>query len=213
MAEDAMPAWEERIAAVLLSVAGLSTAWASFQAAQWSGEQVSRYSEANAHLTVAAQLDLQAGQIAAFDTILFAAWVAATDAGRPDRARFLETRFSDQFAAAFDTWRQQFAETAPERLPTAGRDQSKMPRPLYAETREAHARRRAASAAFAAGDDANRAGNRFVASTVLLSTVLFLGGISQILKRVRPRLAVLGLASLIGLGALTWLTTLPTAPF
>ncbi len=216
MTDSEMPAWVEKATAVLLSVAGISTAWASYQAALWNGDQISRYSEANAHLTVASQLDILAGQAAAFDTILFAAWVAATDSGNPERARFLEDRFSPQFAIAFKDWRQHFAASAPQQAPqdTAhAADPPGMPQPLYRETRDAQARRTAASTAFAAGDQANRTGNAFVAVSVLLSTVLFLGGISQILKRFRPRLAVLGLAALLGIGALIWLKALPTAAF
>lgn len=213
MTDGQIPAWVEKLTAVLLSVAGLTSAWASYQAALWNGEQISHYSEANGHLTVAAQLDLQAGQNAAFDTVLFGAWIAATDAGKADRARFLEDRFSDQFAAAFALWRQQFEPSSGNAVPRSIRPAQKMPVPLYSETQKAEDRRAAAAQAFAAGDRANRAGNGYIAATVLLSTVLFLGGIGQILKRLWPRLAVLGLACLIGLGALAWLLTLPIAPF
>lgn len=213
MTKNEMPPWVEKLTAVLLSVAGLSTAWASYQATLWNGEQVSRYSEANGHLTVASQLDLQAGQIASFDTILFAAWVAATDAGKSDRARFLEERFSSQFATAFDAWRLYLAEPAIEGATPKERPTPKMPLPLYTETHDAQVRRAAATEAFSAGDIANRTASWFVAATVLLSTVLFLGGISQIMKRLWPRLAVLALASVICVGALIWLTTLPTASF
>lgn len=87
----------------------------------------------------------------------------------------------------------------------------RVPVPRYPEAQDAACLRAAADAAFVAGDSANAHSNRFVAASVLLSTVLFLSGISQLLKRTVPRAAVLGLSAFLLVGVLCWLVQLPTA--
>lgn len=207
-----MPRWVETATAVLLSVAGLTTAWASYQASLWGGEQVSHYSAASAKLTTASQLDIVAGQTAAVDTNLFLSWADASLSGEEQRATFLEFRFSPAFSAAFEIWRKDFPEDLTGfRLPASTQPGTAMPRPVYEQAIEAKALRAEAREIFEAGESANNLSDRFVAITVLLSTVLFLGGISQLMKRAQPRIGMVVLASLICIGAVGWLLTLPSA--
>lgn len=207
----AMPRWVDVVTAVLLSVAGLASAFASFQAALWGGEQVSKYSTAGARMTSASQFDIVAGQTAAIDTAVFVAWVDAAHGGEADRAEFLEQRFSPPFAAAFASWRPLLPDDLTGyRLPQSAPRVS-IPRPVYPQSGEAAKLRAEAAGLFAAGETANRNSDRFVAVTVLLSTVLFLGGISQLMKRPGPRIMMLLLAGLLCLGALGWLATLPAS--
>ncbi|MGL6042373.1 MAG: hypothetical protein ACRC1J_00455, partial [Sandaracinobacteroides sp.] len=157
-----MPNWVETAAAVLLSVAGLATAWASYQAALWSGEQVSSYGVAGGMLTTASQLDISAGQTAAVDTAVFVAWVDAAHGGEADRAAFLEKRFSPPFARAFATWRPMFpADLTGYRLPPRG--SAPVPAPVYPQTQKAAELRAEAGRAFDKGEKANALSDRFVA--------------------------------------------------
>ena len=71
----------------------------------------------------------------------------------------------------------------------------------------------AAVAEFAAGDEANGHGDRFIATTVILSTVLFLGGIAALFRHDRVRLAVLVLAAVMAIVALLFMATLPVNGF
>jgi len=207
-----MPRWVETATAVLLSVAGLATAWASYQASLWGGEQVSHYSEASAMLTTASQLDIVAGQTAAVDTTLFLSWADASYNGDEQRAEFLQFRFSPSFSTAFETWRKDFPEDLTGfRLPPGSQPGAAMPQPVYEQGTKAAALRGEARKLFEEGEQANSLSDRFVAITVLLSTVLFLGGISQLMKRPRPRIGMVVLASLICIGAVGWLMTLPSA--
>ncbi len=207
-----MPRWVETATAVLLSVAGLATAWASYQASLWGGEQMSHYSAASAKLTLASQLDIVAGQTAAVDTTLFLSWAEASFAGDEQRANFLAYRFSPAFSAAFSTWREEFPDDLTGfRLPPGAQPGASMPRPDYPQGTEAQALRAKAGQLFEDGEKANSLSDRFVAITVLLSTVLFLGGISQLMKRPKPRIGMVVLASLICIAAVGWLLTLPSA--
>jgi hypothetical protein len=207
----AMPRWVEMATAILLSVAGLTTAWASYQASLWGGEQMSHYSVASGKLTTASQMDIVAGQTAAIDTSLFIAWVDAAINGEVDRAHFLQERFSKPFTNAFIPWRASFPEDMKGyRLPPGAKTPT-IPSVVYPQAGEAAQLRESAARIFAEGEAANGISDRFVAITVLLSTVLFLGGISQLLQRPAPRIAMLVLASLLCLGSVVWLFTLPSS--
>lgn len=206
-----MPRWAETLSAILLSIAGLTTAWASYQASLWGGEQVSHYGIAGGLLTSASQYDIIAGQTAVIDTALFVAWTDAALRGEVDRQDFLQRRFSPTFAAAFVPWRAQFPDDlAGYRLPP-GVTQVNVPKVDYPQAAKAAELREKATAIFEKGEAANRHSDRFVAVTVLLSTVLFLTGISQLLRRTAPRLALLGLSGLLLVIALGWLVQIPTA--
>ena len=61
--------------AALLSVAGLVSAWASYQASLWGGVQASHYAHASAKLTEASRLSIIDGQAFATDSQLFMAWL------------------------------------------------------------------------------------------------------------------------------------------
>jgi hypothetical protein len=173
---------------------------------------MSHYSVASGKLTTASQLDIVAGQTAAVDTTLFLSWVDSEIAGETDRADFLAFRFSPAFAKAFAPWRAQFpADLKGFRLPPDAKPGSFMPTVTYPQAAEAAALRSEASRIFDEGEAANGISDRFVAITVLLSTVLFLGGISQLLTRPAPRIAMVVLASLLCLGSVAWLLTLPSS--
>ena len=88
---------------------------------------------------------------------------------------------------------------------------SRFIRPAHRQGIEARRLQAVANAEFAQGDAANGVGDRFVASTVVLSTVLFLAGISPLLKNTRVRMAMLVLAALIGIAASVFIFSLPVA--
>jgi hypothetical protein len=206
-----MPRWAETLAAVLLSIAGLTTAWASYQASLWGGEQVSHYGVAGGLLTNASQYDILAGQAAGIDTALFVAWTDAALRGDEARREFIERRFSPTFAAAFAEWRTQFPQNLKGyRLPP-GITRVNAPKVSYPQAAKAAELRAQAAAIFQQGEAANSHSDKFVAVTVLLSTVLFLAGIAQLLHRTKPRLALLGLSGLLLVIALVWLFQIPAA--
>ena len=195
---------------MLLSIAGLVSAWASYQAALWGGEQANHYAQANARTTEATRLSVIDGQAVGTDTLLFTAWLEAAAAGDKRRMLFFEYRFSPEMRAGFDTWRARFP--ADLRLaPIDNRKRSQFPRPRHREGIEAQRLQAAAAADFQAGDAANGIGDRFVAATVVLSTVLFLGGISPLLKSTQVRVVLLALAAVIGVAASIFIFSLPAA--
>jgi hypothetical protein len=197
--------------AVLLSLAGLVSAWASYQASLWGGVQASHYAHASAKVTEASRLSIIDGQAFATDAQMFMAWLEAAAAGDTARMQFFEHRFSPELRSKFEPWR----ASHPGDLRALKMDRNaprSFPRPLHPEGIAARALQRAADAEFAEGEEANRTSDRYVAATVVLSTVLFLGGISPLLNSPRIRMAMLALATLLGLGASIFIFSLPVQP-
>jgi ferric-dicitrate binding protein FerR (iron transport regulator) len=122
--------------------------------------------------------------------------------------QFFEHRFSPELREKFEPWRAK----NPGNLRALKMDRNaprSFPRPTHREGIAARALQRAAEAEFAQGEDANRISDRYVAATVVLSTVLFLGGISPLLNSARIRMALLGLATLLGIAASLFIFRLP----
>ena len=194
--------------AVLLSVAGLVSAWASYQASLWGGVQASRYAHASAKVTDASRLSIIDGQIFATEAQIFMAWLDAAADSDEARMKFFEHRFSPELRAKFDPWRASHPGDL-RRLKMDPNAPRQFPRPEHKEGIEASRLQSAADAEFEQGEQANRISDRYVAATVVLSTVLFLGGISPLLKGAQIRMALLALATLLGLGASLFIFSLP----
>jgi hypothetical protein len=140
--------------------------------------------------------------------MLFMAWMEAAAANDIARMTFFERRFTPEMHAKFDGWRARHPGDlrALKMDPNAPRQ---FPRPEHAEGIAARALQRAADAEFEEGETANRISDRYVAATVVLSTVLFLGGISPLINGPRIRMALLALAAALGIAASIFIFTLP----
>lgn len=198
----------ELATALLLSTAGLFSAWASYQASLWGGVQASHYARASAKMTEASRLSIVDGQLVGNDSMMFKSWLEAAADDDTARMAFYERRFSPELRVVYQRWRARF----PGDLHRYGADASApvtFDKPRHREGVEAAALQRAATAELADGDKANAISDRYVASTVLLSLVLFLGGISPQLQNPRIRKLLLGIATLIGVAAAVMILQLP----
>jgi hypothetical protein len=200
----------ELMTAILLSTAGLSSAWASYQAALWGGVQASHYAKASAKVTEASRLSIVEGQRVGIDGLMFKSWLDAAADGDEARMLFFEKRFSPELNAVFGPWRARFPGdlhqySMPSDAPSA------FPRPVHEQGVAARALQRAAADEFAEGDAANGISDRYVATTVVLSLVLFLGGISASLSRPSVRWGLLMLAALVGAASAFVILRLPVA--
>ena len=105
----------ELVATVLLAVAAVATAWASYQSARWHGEQARAQSAsiaARVESTRAANVANRQGQI---DVALFTQWVDAYARNETELAAFYDKRFRPEFKPAFDAW----VATRPRKNPSA----------------------------------------------------------------------------------------------
>lgn len=194
-------------AAIILSWATLVSAWCGFQASVWGSTYSTESRAANTARLQALKATDIANQQTTTDVLLFATWLEAEVTGNTRMAAEVEERFPDRLDSAFTAWRAQPAEEG--HLP----DGSPLDRPEYvlaaqADVDAAHER---ADAALQAADAAGAYNTRYVASTVLYASVLFLVGIASKLSQVRMAHAVVGLAGLTLLIAMALQFSLPVS--
>jgi hypothetical protein len=94
----------EIVATVLLALAAVATAWSSYQASRWNGEQAQAASRANASRTNAARAAALASSQTQIDVATFIQWVNARELHRNGLADFYRLRFRSEFKPAFAAW-------------------------------------------------------------------------------------------------------------
>jgi hypothetical protein len=200
--------WEplaELIATVVLAVATLATAWSGYQSARWGGVQSTSYSQAGALRTESTRASNQAGQLVQVDISLFSNWINAYANDQTDLMRFYEQRFRDEFKPAFNAW----LALDPRNNPEAPPSPLSMPEYQVAKALEADSLRQEAEATFAVGQDANETSDNYILNTVILASVLFLGGISSRFKAMAARWSIILISLVILIYGLSNLLSYP----
>jgi hypothetical protein len=194
-------------AVLLLSLTVLATAWSGYQASLWSGEQSQHYAQSSAVRNKAQRASTHAGQSRIDDLLYFNGWLDAHQSGNEALAKIYERRFRPAFVPAFRAWIAEEPFTNP----------SAVPGPLY--MRQYHLAALDRSAALDAeanglyqeGTDAKSNDDDYILSTVFFAAVLFFASISLRVHWRRLRIAVLALASVMLIGGLVFVLTLPIA--
>jgi len=197
----------ELAATVLLAMAAVATAWASYQSARWHGEQARAQSgsiAARVESTRAANVANRQGQI---DVALFTQWVDAYARDETELADFYSKRFRPEFKPAFGAW----VATRPRKNPNAPLSPFAMPQYKLAATAAADRLEvKAAASSQRAGEFIQRADDYSLA-VVLFASSLFFAGISTRLHSSTPRMVVLGLGYALFVGSVTWIATFPVS--
>ncbi len=192
---------------VLLALATVATAWATYQAAQWHGEQAISFSRANAARIESARASGLVNRQVQVDVATFVQWVDAYAQDQTMLADFYRERFRDEFKPAVEAW----IATRPLRNPDAPPTPFAMPEYKLDATAQA-ARLEAEAAAYSedANADIERA-NRYVLCVVLFASSLFFAGLSMRLRTSTGRTAVLAVGCVLFLGTVIWLVTFPVS--
>jgi hypothetical protein len=197
----------ELAATVLLAVAAVATAWASYQSARWHGEQARAQSAsiaARLESTRAANVANRQGQI---DVALFTQWVDAYARDETELAAFYDKRFRPEFRPAFDAW----VATRPRKNPSAPLSPFAMAQYKLAATATADRLEvKAAAASRRAGGFIQRADD-YPLAVVLFASSLFFAGISTRLRSTTTRTVVLALGCALFLGSVIWIATFPVS--
>jgi hypothetical protein len=197
--------WVEPVAALLMALATLSTAWCSFESAAWTRKSNRLMNEFNTLERKAGVLTIQGMQQATIHTGMFMQALAAHQAGNEKLANFYVERFPPDLRKAYDTW---LAEK-PFENPNAD------PHPFVPKLYEVRGTREAAEAsAKAAGSlqEARKAGNisgQYLANTVLFATVLFFASAAGRFEQRRVRVVAFAFAVAVFLFALVRTLMLP----
>jgi hypothetical protein len=195
----------ELAATVLLAIAAVATAWASYQSSRWHGQQAKAQSASIAARVESAKAGGVASRQAQIDVALFTQWIDADRRGEAGLAAFYRKRFRDEFKPAFDAW----IATRPRSNPDAPLSPFAMPEYRLAATTQADALdARAARFSANVGTYIQRADN-YVLAVVLFAAALFFAGISTRLHSRGARTAILALGYVMFLGTVTWLATFP----
>jgi hypothetical protein len=91
-------------ATILLAAAAVATAWSSYQATRWNGEQTKASSRTNAIRIDAARAQGLAEAQTQVDVMTFTQWVDAYARGEDELADFYFRRFRPEFEPAVDAW-------------------------------------------------------------------------------------------------------------
>jgi hypothetical protein len=195
----------EVVATVLLSLAVVGTAWSSYQAARWNGEQAKTASKTNAVRIEASRAESESEAQTEIDVATFIQWVDATAADDQELADFYEARFRPEFQPAFEAWVETDPFTDPDAPPTPfAMDEYRL------EAADEAARLDAEATALSAEvrTDIERA-TTYVLGVVMFAIVLFFGGLSTKLHGDSTRKAMLAVGTVVFVGAVIWTATRP----
>jgi len=197
----------ELFATILLAVAAVATAWASYQSSRWHGKQAEAQSASIAARVESSKAADVANRQVQIDVAIFTQWVDAYATGETELTDFYRQRFREEFEPAFEAW----IATKPLRNPGAPLSPFAMPEYQLAATKEAERLEEAATAAsHEVRVDIQRADN-YVLAVVLFAASLFFAGISTKLHTRGSRLAVLVLGYVMFLGTAIWIATFPVS--
>jgi hypothetical protein len=195
--------WERRMrrldswTAIILAVAAVATAWATFQASQWAGAQSDAQSASAISRSDAGRASTDATRAEVIDSQTWLSWVSAVAAKDAPKARFLRQRFSPELAKAQDAWLGQVPLDA-QGIPTVVPPGTPLTTPEYVIPAQEASDAAAAKAEqdLADADVAASYSTKFVLLAVLLALVLFFASIAT--KFAAPKIqVVLILISLI----------------
>lgn len=198
---------EEVIVAVLLSLAALASSWCGYQSARWTGVQTMHYSKSVSARTQSVSAAGTANQLMAVDIGLFTNWLDAMAMNRTVLADFYRARFRDEFKAAFDAWR----VTRPLENPHAPPSPFRLPQYRLADAVRATDLSGEADRQFDLAQEANQQSDDYVLTSVVLSSVLFLGGIAGNFEQHTVRWGMMTVASLLLLFGLYNILVYPVA--
>jgi len=197
--------WAELAATILLAFAAVATAWSSYQATRWNGEQAKTASRVNKTRIDAARAADRTNSLTQVDIATFIQWVDAYAQDENELASFYRTRFRDEFRPAFNAW----IGTRPLENTDAAATPFALPEYKIASATEA-ARLDAQAEVLSATvrRDIQRASN-YVLAVVLFAVALFFAGMSTKLAAAGLRTAMLAVGWIVFLGAAVWVATSP----
>jgi len=197
----------EILSVVLLALAALSTAWASYQSARWHGEQAQAQTRGTASRLESTRASGVANREGQIDVAVFIQWVDARARGETNLEAFYEARFREEFVPAFEAW----IAAEPFTNPDAPLSPFAMPEyDLEATRQAARLEAQATAASEEAREDIQRADN-YVLAVVLFASALFFAGISTKLGTPTARATILALGYLIFLATVVWIATFPVS--
>jgi len=197
----------ELVAALLLALAAISTAWATYQSSVWRGKQAKAQSASIATRVESTREASVANRQVQVDVALFIQWVNAFARGEGELTTFYRNRFRDEFVPAFEAW----VATRPRENPKAPRSPFELPEYRLAANEEADAlEQQAADFGLVVARDVERA-DSYMLAVVLFAIALFFAALSTRLTSRDLQLALVAMGYVVFLGTAIWLATQPVS--
>ena len=197
--------WVEIVATVLLAFSAVATAWCSYQANRWNGENIRATSRVNALRIDAARAQGLAEGQTQVDIAVFIQWVNADASDDQELADFYAARFRPEFRPAFDAWLATDPLTNPDAPPTPfAMDEYQLQAQTDADRFDAEEEAMAA----VVRRNVQRSAN-YVLGVVMFAVSLFFAGMSTKLRGAGTRKALLVVGCLVFIGTLAWIATFP----
>jgi hypothetical protein len=197
--------WVELVSTVLLALAAVATAWSSYQATRWNGEQTKASSRTNALRFQASRAAGLAESQTEVDVATFIQWVDATANEDRELQEFYLDRFRPEFRRAFDAWEATDPLANPDAPPTPfAMDAYQLEARTEAERLDAESELSAATVRRNIERSAN-----YVLAVVLFAVSLFFAGMSTKLKAAGSRKAMLVVGCVLFLVTVVWIATFP----
>jgi len=194
--------------ALLLSVVAILAAWSGYSAAKWGTESSLQLAKASATRTKANRDFQQSLTFRVGDALTFNAWLGAYLLGNKNGARIAEKRFRKNFDTAFDAW----IATHPFTNPGAPPGPQSMPQYHAPGAALSTALDAEADAYYTDGEHAAETGDKYVRTTVILASVLFLVGISTHFPLRGIRIGLIVIASALLVFGVVQILQLPGPP-
>ena len=167
--------WVEILAATVLALATVASAWSAYQATRWGGVEAEAYAEAGAARAESVRMSDLADAHLTIDVEYFAIWLDETAKGGDEQVvALIQRAFRPEFEPAFEAW----LATDPLVNQDGPATPFEMDEYLRAASHQAEEFRAEAEAAAEVAVDANQTGDNYVLATVLFASVLFFAGIS-----------------------------------
>jgi hypothetical protein len=199
--------WVEVGATILLALAAVATAWSSYQATRWNGEQAKTSGRVNKTRIEAARASDLANAQEQVDVATFMQWVDAYARGETELLNFYRERFREEFRPAFNAW------IATKPLQTEGAPLTPFAMPQYRLAAKAEAGRLDRSAEELSAQvrrNIQRASN-YILGVVLFAVALFFAGMSTKLTAPGLRMTMLVVGYVIFVGTAVWIATSPVS--
>jgi hypothetical protein len=188
----------EIVAAILLALATVLSAWGAYQATRWSGEQADAYARSASLRAAAGRQGTIASRNIQIDVSTFLAFAQAKASGDERLATFLQSRFRPEFVAPFEAWAD---NAAPDDQGIPAGTPFDQPEYVLAAQVEADKLTAQADAALAEAQYDNQISDNFVLTAVLFASVLFFAGTAAKFRPQWIRWSMIAVAVIVfGLG-------------
>lgn len=197
----------ELAATVLLAFAAVATAWSSYQATRWNGEQTKQSGTTNKIRIEAARAQGLAEAQTEVDVATFTQWVDAYALERDELADFYFKRFRAEFKPAVVAW----LATKPLANPKAPLTPFVMLQYKLAAAEEADRLDAEAEVSSALVRQNIQRASNYVLAVVMFAVSLFFAGMSTKLGTPRLRAVMVGIGWIVFATTALWIATFPVS--